>query len=146
MQEGTLGNGCLVFRGKLGVRSSWLCLCGSLRTRIGTLLNHHVGVFNSSRRDRTGQRAVRTRNLRDLLLKETMKCHLQTFTFVDTCVQNKFSKVLIFAHMPRSQIMRKFAPFENFQLYGTTCVCEKPLLFYPAVSSFISNLHSNTVY
>ena len=128
MQEGVLGNGCLVFRGKLGVRSSWLC--GSLRTEIGTLFNCRGGNFNSSRRDRTRKRAIQTRNLRDLLLKETIKCHLRTFHprltsfFFATCVQNKFLKVLIFTQVACFRIMQKFAPFENFPLYsshGITC-------------------------
>ena len=35
-----------------------------------------------------------------------------------TCAENKISIVFIFAHTARFRIMRKFAPFENFPLYG----------------------------
>ena len=37
-----------------------------------------------------------------------------------TCAENKMSKVFIFAHTARFQIMRKFAPFENFLLYSNS--------------------------
>ena len=36
--------------------------------------------------------------------------------------QNKILKIFIFAHMASFRIMRKFAPFEIFPLYGTTYV------------------------
>ena len=97
------------YRGKLGIRSSWLC--GS-RTEIGTLLNHTVGIFNSSRRDRTGQRAVRIQNLRDLLLEEK----INIFTCPEQIFESFFFK--IFAQVAYFRIMRKFAPFKNFPLYG----------------------------
>ena len=102
------------YRDKLGVRSSWLC--GSLRTEIGTLLNHRAGIFNSSRRDRTGHRAVRTRNLRDLLLRDevpSLNCHSRSTYFLDTCVQNKF---LIFASGMLSNYV-KICNIRNFLLY-----------------------------
>ena len=95
------------YRGKLGIRSSWLC--GS-RTEIGTLLNHTVGIFNSSRRDRTGQRAVRIQNLRDLLLEETIN--------IFTCVQNKFSKVF-FKNFRTSGMLSNYAKICTIQKFPT---------------------------
>ena len=39
-----------------------------------------------------------------------------------TCAENKISKVFISTHTAHFRIMRKFAPFENFQLYGSIIV------------------------
>ena len=70
------------------------------------------------------QLRIKFRNLNFRNCTPLYSTHVRTTVYnyavqaTPTCAENKISKVFIFAHTARFRIMRKFAPFENFPLYG----------------------------